>query len=376
MPTPPGCRYLWIEDRDISTYMVLADSSYFGELDPCEDSPAPLSKIARGKLSLQQTEQILLWYDKGMAGTLEDSANSGRQISSEAFSKSLKILVMHHYLFEPPEYTEDYFLKIRDRDLVFRNLALAGFDLLLCGHKHIAAPIKTSYHRHFDKRAMRRLALNHLRRCAGLPSAPLLRDQGGVWRHFAARVSKPIRWFADKLARARRSAAPLLAEGPPLENVLEAGLRDPTILRQYLNVVLAHQNRDSERVVEGRELMEICKSLDIRFSPQERKAIASVIAGYMNTLGNRLIRRPFVQLMSGSTTKASLDQHKDRHFNIYRISLSGDGFEFNVTEYDFNDEAMEFSPTIPTPYLFPYNRGLPLLSNTLEASADQISGSG
>jgi len=46
---------------------------------------------------------------------------------------------MHHYLFEPPEQSSDYFMRIQDRDVVFRNLALSDFDVLLCGQKHVTA---------------------------------------------------------------------------------------------------------------------------------------------------------------------------------------------------------------------------------------------
>jgi hypothetical protein len=55
--------------------------------------------LQRGNSHLQ-TEQLLSWYDLGMR---ESRNPSGGNIDKDIFKNALKILVMHHYLFEPPE---------------------------------------------------------------------------------------------------------------------------------------------------------------------------------------------------------------------------------------------------------------------------------
>ncbi len=173
-----SCIYDWIEKDGVGVFIAYVDSCYFGDDD---NSLSDVSeRVARGKLSSQQAKILLNWYDRGLKGKLQKP--NEEFISSSLFRSSLKIVVMHHYLFEPQGLSEEgYFLKIKDKKNVFSNIAMADFDVLLCGHRHIADSKESSYGDHFDRRARNRYMFNCFRRLMGIDALPLqFDDKQGV----------------------------------------------------------------------------------------------------------------------------------------------------------------------------------------------------
>ena len=71
-------------------------------------------RIAVGKVTVHQTTILLDIFDRGMEGQLLDP-RSGKTISADAFARSLKIGVMHHYLFEPPDAKAEPLLRLKER---------------------------------------------------------------------------------------------------------------------------------------------------------------------------------------------------------------------------------------------------------------------
>src|SRR3974377_1779323 len=83
---------------------------------------------------------------------------------------------MHHYLFEPPNHKDDFFLRVDHRNIAFRNIAMADFDMLLCGHKHVPDFGRTKYGEHFDRKARVPYLFNLFRRLIGIYTVPLQLD--------------------------------------------------------------------------------------------------------------------------------------------------------------------------------------------------------
>ena len=194
-----GCYFDWQQKGIDGLYIALIDSCFLGDTEQNDRSPFGTLRydqaIAKGKLTIEQTEQLLEWHDKGIQGRLENPRQPGMYIDRNIFAASLKILVMHHYLFEPPEKKSDYFMRIQHRDIVFRNIALSDFDVLMCGHKHVAAFDVHDYGDHIDDRAVNRYMTNYFRRLIGLESLPIqFVDEKG------RKLSKPLTVLAEIIA--------------------------------------------------------------------------------------------------------------------------------------------------------------------------------
>lgn len=93
-------------------------------------------------------------------------------ISAEAFTSSLKIMIAHHYLFEPPGRKKQPALQMRNRNAVFVNITSAEYDVYICGHKHVTHFWDANYAKHFDKRSASRHLLNLFRRMIDLDAIP------------------------------------------------------------------------------------------------------------------------------------------------------------------------------------------------------------
>lgn len=65
------CRYRWIQRSGRGIFIALVNSCYLGDPD---EKPGgffdTLSRVACGKLSREQTERLLDWFDLGRAGNL------------------------------------------------------------------------------------------------------------------------------------------------------------------------------------------------------------------------------------------------------------------------------------------------------------------
>jgi len=216
--------FRWISKGDTNIFICRLDSCYLGD-DETEDLPGALSidRVAKGRFSRAQSEQLLHIYDQALLGELRDSF--GNVITAGAFMRSLKILVMHHYLFEPSDTRAQPLLQVADKRAVFQNLAMSDFDVLLCGHKHIADVQVLSYLDHFDPRARVRLAFNHVRRSLGICSLPIRSDEEG---HLFGRM---YRFLLAALYLSKTKGKGLTDKhANEILSVLERGLEHPSVL--------------------------------------------------------------------------------------------------------------------------------------------------
>ena len=339
-----GCNYDWLEKDNHSLFLLFLDSSYLGdpELEHKEPNMLILDKVAKGKMSRAQAEYVLEIFDKGMKGKLE---YKHELIPKIKFNKSLKIIVMHHYLFEPDGTKSEHFLQFEDRDNVFTNLALADFDVLLCGHKHMSNLKDLQYIRYLNKRAKYRYLLNYFRRLIGIHSLPVqLIEKNGK------KIPKLITYFWEFLLRKNiqlnndnditDSSVNFLNE---LGKIFSKGLDNPFEFESLLKAFINKHNLNalSDDITDENEIQEIIKRVKIEFSKDEREQL-KIISDGMKKIIKKLSSRQFLQVMAGSACKASVDIKKNRSFNIYHIEPTEFGYRFQSDKYYWDYENKVF----------------------------------
>jgi len=348
IPEEYGCYYRWIEKENAGLYIAFVDSCFLG--DPLEYKGSPSVQlridqaIAKGQLSIEQTKKLLEWHDLGVKGELQKTGNNGGYIHKDKYAQSLKILVMHHYLFEPDGYSSDYFMRVQDRGKVFKNVAMADFDLMLCGHKHIPSFTVHYYGQHFDQRALNRYLINCFRRMIGLHSMPIqLKDKKGKpW-------SKGLTWVSNvltKLVKNREPAANPREVAAQVVALLRDGLERPDELENNIRRYLREHGVSGAAVVERRELREIRDRISDGLDVDERRQLrdtANIIAEVLKSLRSK----PFIQSMSGSSAKATRDGERPRSFIQYKIIKETDGWEIEANRFNWDFSANAFDVDNP-----------------------------
>lgn len=348
--------YRWIQKNDHGIYIVFLDSCFLGEQRDENDNVLKLpyiDDIARGKLSIEQSEMLLEWHDKGINGSLEDPDNPGKFIDKNIFTKSLKILVMHHYLFEPPNRSTDYFMQINQRDIVFKNLALSDFDVLLCGHKHVASFNTHTYGQHFDGKATNRYLLNCFRRLIGIHSLPIqyIDNNGKKWaRPFSMLINIIKKMVSSSIS------TPTGHHVDEITKILESGLEDPKQLERMVKEFINRNGLNGAELIESYEVKEIQKTISTRLSKKQREELKKVAVN-ISKICKCLKTRPFLQVMSGSSAKATSEPDIERSFNVYRITPSQDAWNLHCERYNWNWEDkvfddIPFNQTQPFPRKF------------------------
>jgi predicted phosphodiesterase len=357
--SPLGCYYEWLEKDGCYVFMAFVDSCYLGDVDYSEElyPVIKLSKIARGKLSLDQSTLLLEWFDKGVKGLLQNPNDSEQVIPKEQFANSLKILVMHHYLFEPPEFAYDYLMSVKHRNVVFSNIAMADFDMLLCGHKHIQDYKPSSYGDHFDQRGKDRYLINYFRRLIGIHSLPVqYSDDKG--RLFSKALSRLINILVVNFHKQYNVQNTNYLD--ELGDMLIKALKNPEELEQNIRELLKSYRLEGEEIIDSRELKEIRARISTGLTMQDRNELEKV-AKKFNQILKHLGSRPFLQVMCGSTTKASSDPNKQRSFNVYKIEKVDRGTKFRIERYRWESQAKAFSDE-PLVYEHSFDRERVLVS--------------
>ncbi len=348
IPGNLGCYYKWIEKNGHGIYMAFVDSCYLGDTekhDDCTFGPMRIDQaVAKGKLTVEQTETLIEWYDLGVRGQLLYPNNADTFIDGEKFAKSLKVIVMHHYLFEPPEHKSDYFMRVSYRDIVFRNIALADFDMLLCGHKHIPAFDIHSYGHHFDERAKNRYLINIFRRLIGLHSLPIqFEDEDGKrWSKALSMVSNII----YKIFKANEKGKDPVSITADVLEMLKSGLQEPEKLERKVKDFIYRNGRNAEEVLDKKEINEIKKRISVGLTVEERKELNNVAKKIVDTT-KELKSKSFIQSMSGSTVKSDSDKACLRTFNKYRFSKMENGWKIKSFRYQWDQSTKGFDVDNP-----------------------------
>ncbi len=341
-----GCSYDWIEKDGNGLYIAFVDSCFLG--DTADDTESTFGTLrydamAKGKLTVKQTEQLLEWHDRGMHGLLIKN-NTNDAIKKEKFSQSLKILVMHHYLFEPPEKKSDYFMRIQHRDIVFQNIALSDFDILLCGHKHIASFDVHDYGKHFDRRAVQRHMVNYFRRLIGLESLPIqFTDEKG------RRFSKSLTQIAEIIGSCLKSMITSKQNKNTMDDnaladkvyeMLKEGLDSPDSLRRNIDRFLHDAGEAGASTLESDELKRIQKRISTGLSISDRKRLREV-ADEVSKMSEQLKSRAFLQIMSGSSAKMPSSNEQKRSFQTYKIDHEADDWKIECQRFEWDGSAFQ-----------------------------------
>ncbi len=338
-----GCYYDWIENDGLGLYIAYVDSCFLGDTEKHSDSAFGTIRfdqaVAKGKLSVQQAVKLLEWYDLGCKGSLQNPRDNEKLIGKTKFANALKIIVMHHYLFEPPEHKSDYFMRVQHRDIVFRNLAFADFDILLCGHKHFPSFDVHTYGQHFDRRAKNRYLINCFRRLIGLYSLPMqIQDNDGHW---ITKAGTTLIHMCYKLVKWNEpDASPQDVAGQIL-SLLKQGLEKPNSLEKDVKNFISMHGIIGTEVMDDNELKEIQKRLAIGLSAKERKELTYVAKRFTN-LSKKLVTRSFLQILSGSTAKACAACDKERTFNVLKIAHNDNAWNIKSERYVWDWTSNEF----------------------------------
>jgi predicted phosphodiesterase len=324
--------YSWLTAGSVDVLVCRADSCYLGDTET-EHLPGALllSGIAKGKISRGQSEEILRIYDKGIRGELRDK--DGAQVAPGRFMKSLKILVMHHYLFEPANSRAEPLLQMHDKRSVFQNLAMSDFDVLICGHKHVAHVYLSNYLEHFDARGKVRYAFNHVRRSLGMASLPIAADVDGT------RLARLYRFVVGFLYLSKTAGAGLSEEhANEIIQVLERSIQQPSILKAELLRYVRNRGRlQSSGLYDEKEIHLLHGKIVKHFTLQQRKELARVSAS-LRGLITRLAGRPFAHITAASSAKASETNSRKRAVNFYEVfedEESGDAV-LNLRNYGWD----------------------------------------
>lgn len=333
-PSREGVDYSWHSRGETKVFVCRVDSCYLGD-NETDHLPGSLSLdiIAKGNLSKQQSTVILKLYDKGIRGELKDSG--GNLIPAGEFLASLKILVMHHYLFEPPDVKAESLLQMADKKAVFQNIAMSDFDVLLCGHKHIADVHQYSYMDHFDPRGKVRLAFNHVRRSLGISSLPLNSPDGKQQSRF-------VRFVLAFLMLSKTKGGGLTQDHTDeIIEILEKALKHPEVLRKELQRYMRQKNVVAQAgLFDDDEIRELQSRIREKFSSEQRKDLA-VAAASLKGVVERLGGRPFVQLIAGSSAKQSETNARARALTFFEIEFDSQrsGTQFTYERHLWSETA-------------------------------------
>ncbi|MBX3410624.1 MAG: metallophosphoesterase [Phycisphaeraceae bacterium] len=357
-----GCDYEWIERGDWGIFIVYVDSCYLGDPADSKDGTGVVitDRIAVGKIAKEATERILDIYGKGISGRLSDPV-SGRYIDASKFATGFKIMVMHHYLFEHEGAAVDFFHRMKDRDRVFQNLALADFDVLLCGHKHSAFSKSIKYAEYFDPRARTRYGFNYLRRILGLNLLPVQERVNG-------RIAGKIQTLLAQLGIV--SAADSAGRADP-ETVIEEiaskvqqWIDRPDNLRKFVDAALkdgplpADYSIDEVRV-ETKHILQHVHDMSRDHKTKIAKKLREI-----RSLFKQFEERVFLQIMCGSSSKCTGRKGTSRHYHVYCVERTDREYVFECHRYsaaavcgDF--EAYPKLPSVVEIFKFPHDRVQP-----------------
>lgn len=346
-PSAPlvGPEFDWISAGDCGVF-IAAFSSCF-----CAQMPSP-DQIAVGKLTIEQTRVLLDCVGTGMRG--EFRSRRGEAVSASQFARSLKVAVMHHYLFEPEDAKAEPLLRLSERRRVIRNLLYSQFDIVLCGHKHFIDTRPECYGEQFDSRSRARYLINIYRRALNVESLPV--QYAGT---DGKKISKYLSMFVNWMLRRDHGVG---VDPDKLIDKLQAVSLHPALARAELSNLDFVDDEEEEKIFEisSEEAARIGAALQTAFTPDERAKLAEYVRTELKQALGGLATRPFTQIMSGSTTKKGSSPGRVRGLNVYEILRGTNSWVVRCTPHQTLPSAdpsvVVFTPALPTHLVYPDSR--------------------
>lgn len=365
IPFPDGHYYDWLQKDEFGVFFIFLDSSFLGDVQIENENPnlSIIDRVAKGKISKKQAENVLILYDKGLSGKLKDPHDDSKYIDKIAFSKSLKIVVMHHYIFEPNGQKREPLLHLKETESVFKNFALADTDILMCGHKHYAEIKDHLYLHHFDRRAKARYIFNYFRRLIGINSLPFqYSDKLGKKENKF--ISTLISLFILNKYKSHNDNKEVYTDNEfveTLSEILIKGIENPEGFESELKAFITNCNSKAldDGIIDETELYEITKRVKTSLNDEERERLKE-LTKHLKKIIKELFSRQFLQLMAGSACKAHDDEKKYRSFNVYKIEIITGGYRVKCEKYIWDNEAKDFNEN-PTSVIYEFmNKNRPL----------------
>lgn len=338
---PYACGYDWVDDGDGAVFIAYLDSCYMGDPDPLIPyNPFRWARrAARGDVSMQQASELRRFYEDGIRGLLPLPDGSA-VIPRERFASAAKVLVMHHYLFKPEGGRPDPFMRLRQRRQVLLNLALADFDLILCGHSHYTDVHRTTYTQNLDRRGLRRYMLAYAQRILGMEDYPRVlgpkTEQYALsnWASFVVNVFVKSAFISDPHSPIDDAEKAILSD---LRNALGAGKEFRSLFRDRLEPLID----TGERVIRGTQLSRLHRRIVAALTNADRVQLAK-LSSVVPSILRSLKQRPMVQLMSGSSAKALAPNSPVRAYSVYTFIRSTTGWAVEVDRYGWSTDKRDF----------------------------------
>lgn len=344
LPKPFGCNYDWVNVNGTPLYICYVNSCHLG------DSGAPnifqfFRHVARGDVSIKQTDRIKDFYFRGQRGVLRVPDRSS-EIPREDFSAAFKILVMHHYLVPPPGLRVEPMMRLRQQREVFMRLALCDFDVMLCGHSHVPHMHEREYSVHFSRRSRRRFQRAYAGRIFGTENFPRVlgpreeRFALSDWSSFALNC-----FIKYELVSA--TSDEIATTAAAIDNLRKA-LGSESAFKTSLRRVLANLADTGEMEVDREQLRRIHRRVIGTLTNGERVGFARLSKG-LPALIRATRNRSFVQMSCGSSAKASSTFSPRRSIYIYDIDQSNNSWTLNRTEYLWDAQQSQFVASAKAP---------------------------
>jgi hypothetical protein len=148
-------------------------------------------------------------------------------------------------------------------------------------------------------------------------------------------------WVLAKIVRKTHTTLTDEALAENVLNLLKDALDDPDSLKKKVSEFLRLNGVDGATILEAGELEIIRKRISSSISSTERKELTRISATISEIVKN-LRTRPFLQVMSGSSTKKFSEKDARRSFNVYDISSNNNEWTFVCNQYSWiNDQFGE-----------------------------------
>lgn len=339
LEAPYRCGYDWIDGNDGSVFIAYVDSCHLGD-SRWQNLRRRLRYTATGKMSKEQTDELRdNYYYLGQRGQLTHP--NGGKIAKEDFAASLKVLVMHHYVFAPPGVPNEKFMRLHHLRDVLLRLALSDFDVILCGHSHVPHNQQHEYYPSLDRRRRKSFHLTYAANVLGLDDFPRVlgpRDAQYALNDWASFV---VRALTKNVIRDGVEEIPAIIS--TVTERLQTMLGSERQFRESMRELMRNLTDSGEFAIRPKELREAQRAIVAALTPDERRTFAR-LSKKMPAIFRALKRRPVVQLSCGSSAKMMHPKSRNRSVFVYDVERHQNGWKIEVGEHGWDATAQAFTP--------------------------------
>jgi len=328
-----GITFYYTVINTIPLLYVILDTSYLSGSD--KDRGRGTSKRQREKLLNEQISIMLSSFTTKNGFYEFKSNNESIKISKYEYKKVIKILVMHHFLFDPSNITNIKSLSIKQstqRNL-FKNLLLSDFDLILCGHKHRQNESNLLNIDSIDYRSKRRFYFDILRNKMGYKKRFFqLNDKENQ------NISKPsslILYFIAAYAEDVKFVKLVKNIFKDIKNNNKIKLPN-----EFVELVL-NNNLDAMTSLEDKKL-DLYNYLCEKFDKNTIQKIIKYGKPIVVSLENEFRKRDIVQISAGASTHDNKNTKSKRFIKTIKIVKDKNGYRIIPSTYELCEDKLDY----------------------------------